>query len=761
MINTQNFEFDNTPVSKERPNFNYIPIDRNSVPCVSIITPFYNANHLFHDTAKSVFGQSFQQWEWVIVNDGSTNSDSLTILDKYRDLDNRIRVVDHEINKGLSAARNTAYQEAKTDFILQLDTDDLLEPTKIEKCFWFLNSYTEYSFVKGYSVGFGFEEYLWQKGFHLKNEFLEKNLVTPTVMVRKQAFIDACGFDETNRRGLEDWDFWLRCASNGDWGTTIPEYLDWYRRRDNHNDRWSNWDDGKNERKFQKNLKNKYKNLWKDGIPDISVNIELSEQKVFEEIEQVNLLTKKKKRILLVIPWMTMGGADKFNLDLVRQFIEKDYEVSIITTLAGDNIWHYHFAQFTPDLFILSNFLKFHDYPKFIKNFIASRDIDVLFITHSEFGYFILPFIRYFFPDLTIADYCHIEEEDWHAGGYPKLSVEYQKYIDLNIVSSNHLKNWMVNKGADKNKIQVCYTNINEKYWQKDSDTRRSIRDELKIDDNTTVILFSGRICEQKQPGVLVDTVSKLKSREDINYLVLIAGDGEDMEQLRSEVNKRGLDGNVMLLGQTSNERVRELMSASDVYFLPSRWEGISLSIYEAMSCGLPVVGSDVGGQKELVTPDCGYLIDASNQNEQVQQYSKILTQLIRDKSKRTELGNNARKRICESFTMNMMGETILECMRIAATKNDSNSNFGISYDDAKTKLLKGMNFLRITRGLHDINSNFTDIKTVNPQFINLRYTLYRSINYFYEPLYMYAKKRGWNWLFTVADKIKRLVLGT
>ncbi len=62
-------------------------------------------------------------------------------------------------------------------------------------------------------------------------------------------------------------------------------------------------------------------------------------------------------------------------------------------------------------------------------------------------------------------------------------------------------------------------------------------------------------------------------------------------------------------VGALPNPRLRDLMAAADILFLPSAWEGIAQSIYEAMAAGLVVVGADVGGQRELVTPDCGYLL--------------------------------------------------------------------------------------------------------------------------------------------------------
>ena len=116
------------------------------------------------------------------------------MLEKYRHCDPRIRVLDHPDNCGPSAARNTGAQAAQTAYIVQLDSDDLLEPTAVEKWVWFLESYSEYAFTKGYSVGFGAQEYLWQKGFHNGKDFLEENIVAVTSMIRTAVYTAVGGF---------------------------------------------------------------------------------------------------------------------------------------------------------------------------------------------------------------------------------------------------------------------------------------------------------------------------------------------------------------------------------------------------------------------------------------------------------------------------------------------------------------------------------------------------------------------------------------
>ncbi|MCH9053909.1 MAG: glycosyltransferase family 2 protein [Proteobacteria bacterium] len=231
MINPAFPKYKNTPVSDQRANDQFILSGKNEIPILSIITPFYDTGKVFHDTAKSIIRHTLQHWEWIIVNDCSTDADSIEVLDSYRVLDPRIRVIDLAINSGPGAARNVAIRESRAGLIFQLDADDLIEPTALEKCAWYLKTRPEVSFVKGYSVGFGSHTYLWRQSFHSRRKMLQENLVTITTMLRRDLFEEVGGYDESLRSGLEDWEFWIRCASKGRWGSTIPEFLDWYRRR--------------------------------------------------------------------------------------------------------------------------------------------------------------------------------------------------------------------------------------------------------------------------------------------------------------------------------------------------------------------------------------------------------------------------------------------------------------------------------------------------------------------------------------------------
>jgi glycosyltransferase involved in cell wall biosynthesis len=701
MIDPANPDYSNTPASSSRPQFCYLPNDPHERPSVSIVTPFFNAGEVFQETALSVMRQSFQQWEWIIINDGSTDPLSKQILQSYRQIDSRIRIIDNSENRGPSAARNIGFQEAAGGYVAFVDTDDLLEPTALEKWAWFLESHPECDFVSGYSVGFGATQYLWSNGFYSGLEILHKNTVRITAAIRKKIYSAVGGFNEDMLGGLEDWEFWLRCAGKGYWGDTIPEYLDWYRRRKDHSDRWENYGLNDKYEVARSQIQSQYAHLPKSFPKPAHKPIEIYPQ-IPEDIPFGNHLKKTKRRLLMLIPWMTMGGADKFNLDLISQLIQRSWEITIVATLPGDNCWYSRFARITPDIFILDHFLTLTDWPRFICYLMASRQIDHVLISNSDFGYSILAYLKMRFPNVVFTDFCHMEEEYWKGGGYPRKAVESQALLDMNIVSSEHLKEWMVRSGAESDRISVCYTNIDSFEWQQRPENKESIRKEFEIAECVPILLYAGRIHSQKQPRVFAETMLRLRNA-GIVFAALVAGDGPEFQWLQNFLAEHRLQSHVKLLGALPNAQLKRILQGSDIFFLPSKMEGISLAIYEAMACGVAVVGADVGGQKELVTSDCGCLISPNSESAEAQTYAAILSSLLRDPAKVQAMGEAGRRRIVNGFELQNMGRRMQELLHSAADWSRTRARFPVNPGLGQSFVSMAIDYYRIERLLRDV----------------------------------------------------------
>jgi glycosyltransferase involved in cell wall biosynthesis len=106
----------------------------------TVIIPLYNKENYVENALKSILNQTFTDYEIIIVNDYSTDN-SVAKIEAY--LSEKVRLIHHEENKGLSASRNTGIKNAKADFVTYLDADDLWKPTFLETIYRLISNFPE------------------------------------------------------------------------------------------------------------------------------------------------------------------------------------------------------------------------------------------------------------------------------------------------------------------------------------------------------------------------------------------------------------------------------------------------------------------------------------------------------------------------------------------------------------------------------------------------------------------------------------------
>ena len=167
-----------------------------------------------------------------------------------------------------------------------------------------------------------------------------------------------------------------------------------------------------------------------------------------------------QRRLLFIVPWAALGGADRFNLDLDRATVKRRmgdnrrHDAARRPSMdAGVQCTHARCVRVLalPEAFGLSAF------PRLRHSLATAR-------RHAHiqlvFAYKALAYLRRAAGDVPIVDFCHMEQEEWLNGGYPRLSVEGRELIDLHVTSSQHLKDWEVRRGVDPERVEVCYTNV-------------------------------------------------------------------------------------------------------------------------------------------------------------------------------------------------------------------------------------------------------------------------------------------------------------
>lgn len=223
------------------------------------------------------------------------------------------------------------------------------------------------------------------------------------------------------------------------------------------------------------------------------------------------------------------------------------------------------------------------------------------------------------------------------------------------IAVSSEVSDHLNHSGIDPRRIILIPNGIKLSIpSQKEKD---NLRKELSLRKDQLVLISVGRLVYQKAHNVLVNAM-KLIAVQKPGIVLYIAGEGPLRGELEQQIGDLGLSNQIYLLGNRNDVPV--LLSISDIYVLPSRWEGLSMALLEAMGMGLPIAATQVEGVTEVLKQNIQWLLVPA---EDAGALADALLRLINDAPLRIEMGSQARRRIEESYTTDIMCEKYLKVM--------------------------------------------------------------------------------------------------
>lgn len=355
-----------------------------------------------------------------------------------------------------------------------------------------------------------------------------------------------------------------------------------------------------------------------------------------------------------------LGGASVHLLDLAKGMIEKGHQIHILVGGAG---------AFTEAL---------------DKNNIAYTSLThlkrELSVQHEVLGYFeIKKQLELLNPDIV---HCHSTK----AGLLGRLAA---KSLNIPVVFTAH--GWAFTDGVG-NRSQKVYAKL-ESILSKISDGVITVSEfdrqygfkynvgspELVTTIHNGVpdierptkhtqnpvpkLIMVARFENQKDQYFLINTLAELP--KNLDWRLDLIGDGPNLQKCKDLTKSKQLDNKIIFHGQSF--KVKEFLNQADIFILISKYEGFPLTILEAMRASLPIIASDVGGVKESVTAQNGFLIP-KNDNIALR---TALVNLITDAKLRAQLGNNSRKAYEDNFTFDiMLGKTLAIYNKILAQRD-------------------------------------------------------------------------------------------
>lgn len=346
-----------------------------------------------------------------------------------------------------------------------------------------------------------------------------------------------------------------------------------------------------------------------------------------------------------------VGGYEKIVYELSRRLVQRDYEIDILTcnterALAYEELDGIHIYR-VPSWNALNSV---YPIPKpcptsfKILRRLLSKNYDVI---NTQTRFFITSFLGLIFAKLKKTPLVHTEHGARH-------SIVPNKVIDLISRAYDHSIGALIVKSASRNigvseaaceflkhlgatTIQLVHDGIDTTIFKKKEDTNYGQK--LDIRNDAVVITFVGRLIYAKGVQDLISAFAKIKDTGP-EVKLLIVGDGPYRANLENLAYQTDCASSILFLGQKNQNEVIDVLSATDIFVNPSYSEGLGISVMEAASIGLPIIATDVGGTREIITTDkTGILIKARDVGQLVEE----LCRLRANAELRKKLGGNAR----------------------------------------------------------------------------------------------------------------------
>lgn len=338
--------------------------------------------------------------------------------------------------------------------------------------------------------------------------------------------------------------------------------------------------------------------------------------------------------IFLVLPWMQMGGSEKCMLDIAERVRSMGWELTFVLTMPfwkEDDIgevglehqWLNKALALSADTWDLLALALHEKSVRAYRHLLESRQPDYLLLANTRWAYSNSRFVKKIVPKTIVADYNHMIHMNWEGGGMPRYGANNSAFFDIHLTASRNvadaMKGWIEDgiMQANPDKVQPCYIGTDPNLLhagQARLAARSRMRQRFNISDDQVVVLFAGRFVIDKGLDVIADVIDHVsKEKEMKEQLVFVfVGSGDEEVRLKphlSTPSNEKLPRVVISPPAQGLLELRDYYALSEVFLLPSVNEGIALVVYEAMAGGVLVITTDVGGQKEIVTPESGILL--------------------------------------------------------------------------------------------------------------------------------------------------------
>ncbi len=574
---------------------------------VSVIMPVFNKRASIKSSLDSVMSQTLTPVEVVLWDDGSSDAETLDVLLEVKRQPNV--TLFHAANEGVVTARNSAIAMSRGKYICCLDPDDRLAPTYLEQAVALLETHPDYAITYPWVNTIGYINEVWHTRDLDPRLILSGNHVPVCAVFRREVFEETGGFSTQMSHGYEDWEFWVHAAELGFRGKSIPARLFEYqysgdslesrdaKARESHED-------------LNEEILRLHPQLALSGVPPYRQPSN-PVSPVGSELGPRRLPAGKGRPVVVMVPWLTVGGADRVISLLVRHWTSEERTVVVFTTSyleSGMLDKSDDLRLLTPYVYNLPDFLPPKQWYDFVASVMGAMENPVLFNMGSTWFYNSAVALQGTFPDLRIVD------QQFNPIGHLDSNRALADVIDTTIAAYDALAEEIEADGRTS-EVATVYVGI-DRPATPDRNEIAAFEQEIGIDANDSLVLYVGRLSKEKRPKWATRLAASLADEAR----VVIIGDGPLRDKISEPVESSA--DVVWIPGVSSTEPA---IAAADLVVIPSRIEGIPLVALEALSLGTPIVATRVGGLPDLEQEEGVNLVDPDDFDDFVEGVRKAL----------------------------------------------------------------------------------------------------------------------------------------
>ncbi len=237
----------------------------------------------------------------------------------------------------------------------------------------------------------------------------------------------------------------------------------------------------------------------------------------------------------------------------------------------------------------------------------------------------------------------------WKIKAYEYLDLKLMKYFDRVIAGSNSMAGFLRAQGVEDKRISVIHNSIDHENILP-CGKECNFRKEFSIQENESIVGVLGRLSSEKGHNIFLKAIADIKQHTPKACRYVIVGDGAEKTNLQLLAKKLQIPDRVIFTGYYHN--IYCFLKFCDIFVLPSLRESLPLVLLEAMSFGIPVVATDVGGISELINDkSVGFLIKPGSSK----QLGEAILQILSNSEAAERIGEKGRQRVTQQFSARRM----------------------------------------------------------------------------------------------------------